>query len=83
MINITIIGAIGAFLLLLAFVLNQLKKWKNDDLIYDLVNLIGGLFLVLYAYLLASWPFLVLNAVWTFVSLRDVFIDAKRIKKFS
>ena len=76
----TLIGAVGALLLLVAFTLNQLHRWKNDYLIYDLTNFIGGLFLVAYAVLIKSYPFLVLNLVWTVVSLRDTVIDLKRKK---
>lgn len=74
----TLIGVAGAALVLLAFVMNQLHKWKDDDLVYDLVNLIGGTLLVTYAYLLESYPFLALNGVWALVSLRDVIMGLKR-----
>ena len=71
----TLIGALGAFLILLAFVLEQVNTWKNDDLVYDLVNLIGSGCLVAYAIILKSYPFLILNGVWAVVSLRDVIKD--------
>lgn len=73
--QLTIFGACGALLILIAFVLNQLHKWRDDYFWYDLFNLIGSLILVIYAVLLSSWPFAILNAVWAIVSLRDVFID--------
>ncbi len=75
---VTIIGTLGAFLILLAFVLAQFGKWKQTYMIYDLVNLIGSVLLIAYAILLRSYPFLVLNSVWAVVSLRDIFIDFKR-----
>ena len=74
------IGIIGMFLLLLAFLLNQLNIWKADYLIYDLTNAVGGIMMVIYAYLIDSWPFLILNAVWGLFSLKDVFVDLKRRK---
>jgi amino acid transporter len=73
-----IIGFLGALMILLAFIMNQLHKWKEDYLIYDLVNLIGSLFLVIYAIILVSYPFLILNLVWLMLSLRDVVVDLKR-----
>jgi hypothetical protein len=70
--SVTLIGATGAGLILIAFILNQSGRWNQESIWYDGVNVVGGLLLVLYAYLLGSWPFLVLNGVWTLVALRDV-----------
>ncbi|HNU95860.1 MAG TPA: hypothetical protein PKH95_00435 [Candidatus Magasanikbacteria bacterium] len=75
---VTFIGIIGAGLVLLAFIMNQTKKWKNTDLIYDFVNFLGALLLVIYGLLLKGYPFVVLNTVWALVSLRDVLIDLKK-----
>lgn len=72
---LTLIGTIGAGLLLLAFAMNQSKRWKNDDLAYDFVNFLGGLILVVYAILLESWPFAILSIVWTFYFARDLIND--------
>lgn len=72
------IGSLGAGLILLAFVMGQLHIWKDTYFIYDLVNLLGALLLVLYAWILASWPFAILNSVWALVSLRDCITDLSR-----
>lgn len=74
----TIIGIAGATLLLIAFSLNQTHVWKDEYLIYDLCNLLGGALMVWYALLLAAYPFAALNAVWALVSFRDVCTDALR-----
>ncbi len=77
--NITeIIGASGATLILIAFIFEQTHRWKDTDLKYDAVNLLGSVLLIAYAVLLHSYPFLVLNGVWVIVSLRDVIVDLKR-----
>ena len=70
-----IIGIIGATIILIAFFMNQIGKWKTDDLVYDLVNTVGSGILIVYAVILQSIPFIILNGVWALVSLRDVFID--------
>lgn len=70
----TIIGTSGATILLIAFVLNQLNKWQNEDFIYDFFNLVGGALMITYAYLLKSWPFFALNLVWSAVSAKDVIV---------
>ncbi len=74
----TFIGASGAALILIAFILEQTHRWKDTDLKYDVLNLIGSALLIVYAVLLRSYPFLVLNGVWAIVSLRDVLGDMKR-----
>ena len=71
--NITqLIGTSGATLILIAFILNQLGHWRNTDLRYDIVNFIGSILLLMYAVLLKSYPFFILNTVWAVVSLRDI-----------
>jgi len=74
----TIIGIIGAGLVLLAFIMNQTKKWKNDDLIYDVVNFLGAFVLIIYGLMIKGYPFVGLNTIWALVSLRDIFIDLKK-----
>ncbi len=68
-----IIGITGTSLILIAFFLNQMGKWSADNMKYDLLNGVGSLLMVIYAVLLDSIPFLILNAVWALVSFKDVF----------
>ena len=72
---VEIIGFIGMFLILFAFVMNQLNKWDSNSLLYDIVNSAGGLMLITYAVFIRSYPFLILNVVWTVVSIKDVVTD--------
>lgn len=74
----TSIGSLGALLILIAFILNQFQIWKGSDFIYDFINLLGSILLIVYAILLSSFPFLVLNTVWGLVSLRDCIRDLQR-----
>lgn len=61
---VTFIGVVGAGSILLAFLMNQIDRWQNDLLAYDFVNALGAAVLMWYSYLIESWPFLILNAVW-------------------
>jgi uncharacterized protein with PQ loop repeat len=74
---VTIIGSTGALFILIAFVMAQIHRWKDTDLIYDVFNLIGSFLLVVYAILLMSYPFIVLNLVWFTVSARDVILGVR------
>lgn len=67
-----IIGTLGAAIILIAFLLSQFKIWNQDNVWYDLLNFVGSLLLVVYAVLLKSYPFLILNTIWGLVSLKDV-----------
>lgn len=70
-----LIGTSGAALILLAFVLEQFHVWRDEDTVYDFVNLVGSGLLIWYAVLLGSWPFIILNFIWALVSLRDFVKD--------
>ncbi len=72
-----IVGIIGTSLVLIAFIFNQTGKWKSQDFAYDLTNFIGSATLVLYAITIKSYPFAILNLVWSYISLKDVFLDFK------
>ncbi len=72
---VTFIGISGASIILVFFLLNQFHKIDRDSIWYDIGNFIGSGLLVIYAYLISSIPFLILNAVWAIASLRDVFSD--------
>ena len=63
------IGFIGVFQILLAYILNVARKLKNDDLIFILLNLIGAGLACLASILMEYLPFIILEGVWTFVSL--------------
>ncbi len=74
---LTLLGSVGAAIILLFFFLNQAHKVSNDSYIYDFFNFVGGVILIIYAYLLGSWPFLILNSIWTLVSLKDLIFKKK------
>ena len=76
-------GFSGMFLILFAFIMNQINKWKGDFIIYDAFNSIGSFLLILYAIMISSYPFLILNIVWFVVSIRDVLLDLKKQRKKS
>ena len=76
----TLIGVIGALLILVCFVANELNKLNKHSIWYDTGNIVGSILLLVYAYLLHSWPFLVLNIVWALVALRDLLQTLEKIR---
>ena len=63
------IGFIGVFQILLAYMLNVMGKVSHKDLSFILLNLIGAGMACLSSILLNYWPFIILEAVWTIISL--------------
>ena len=64
-----IIGSVGVFILLLAFALNLLNKISRESVSYILMNIIGAGLACYASYLINYIPFIVLEAVWTLVSV--------------
>lgn len=71
------IGFIGVFLILLAYILNVLGKVKPTDLTFILLNFFGAGLACFASILMKYLPFIILEAVWAFVSL----ISLLRYKK--
>ena len=78
---IEIIGFSGMFLILLAFLMNKMHKWMHDDAAYDITNSTGSLLLMIYAVMLKSYPFLILNSIWFIVSMRGLLTGLQKKKR--
>lgn len=69
MIDTLYIGIIGMLLLLISFVTEVLRLLHRAHVIYLLLNFLGSAAMTYYAFVINSWPFLVLNGVWALFSL--------------
>jgi hypothetical protein len=63
------IGFIGVFQILLAYILNVLRKINSNDLSFMLLNLIGAGMACIASILMKYIPFIILEGVWAAVSL--------------
>lgn len=63
------IGLIGMFLLLVSFILNLFRNFSPNSKIYLLLNVLGAGFLSYYSYISNAFIFLILNTLWTLISL--------------
>lgn len=63
------IGTVGVTLLLVAFGLNLFNKISQNSLSYILLNCMGASLACLASVLIRYIPFVILEAVWTIVSL--------------
>jgi hypothetical protein len=72
-----IIQIAGALLILLGFVLAQLKVWSTDAWSYLWVNLVGAAILAWIAFVDAQWGFFLLEGVWTLVTAWSIVVKLR------
>jgi hypothetical protein len=73
------IGSVGVSILLIAFLLNLLKKIAQDSVVYVLMNLVGALLAGLASVMINYTPFIILEAVWVLVSLVTLITILRRL----
>lgn len=82
MIDALYLGIIGMLLLLVSFFIEVFKLLHREHAVYLVLNLFGASIMTYYAYLINSWPFLLLNAAWALISLYGVIkISLKKNKE--
>ena len=65
-----IFGIAGLILILISFLLNEFSKKVNPEtVLYNVLNIFGAGFLTYYSYILAAWPFVILNAIWVIAAI--------------
>jgi hypothetical protein len=67
-----ILGTLGATIILVGFLGSITGKLPGDNTTYLALNILGSALLVVYAALLSSIPFVVLNLVWTASALYEL-----------
>ena len=72
------IGFMGVAVLLVAFLLNLLKKISSNSLAYILMNIVGAGLACLASWLIHYIPFVILEGVWTAVSVFALFSRRSR-----
>ena len=63
------IGFIGVTILLIAFLLNLLKKISATSLVYIIMNMVGAGLACLASVMINYIPFIILEGAWTLVSV--------------
>jgi hypothetical protein len=66
---VEIIGWIGSVEILLAYGLNSYQKIRSDSLAFSLLNLTGGLFLMLYTIYKDAFANTFVNLVWVVIAV--------------
>ena len=71
------VGTIGVGLVLLAYFLNTIKIIPENGNAFFIMNVIGGALSCYAAVLINFLPFVVLEAIWTLVSIYGLFKISK------
>jgi phosphatidylserine synthase len=66
---INILGWTGSVLYLLAYALVSMKKAEGDSVLYQGMNILAGVLLVIYTLSLKAYATTGLNAVWVAIGL--------------
>ena len=66
---VDILGWTGSVLYLLAYALVSMKKTEGDSILYQGMNIIAGVLLVVYTLALGAYATTGLNAVWIAIGL--------------
>jgi len=66
---IDIIGWIGSIMVIAAYGLNSYQKIKSNSLIFLLLNLFGGIFLIIYSVYYTAYANTFINVVWVIIAI--------------
>ena len=70
---ISSLGWIGSLLVIGAYGLNSYQKIKSDSLIFQLMNLVGGILLIINSMYKEAYPFTFINSVWVLIAILAIF----------
>jgi uncharacterized membrane protein YuzA (DUF378 family) len=66
---IQILGWTGSVLYLIAYALVSLKKTEGDSVLYQSMNIIAGVMIVIYTLSLRAYATTGLNAIWALIGV--------------
>ncbi len=78
---ISTLGWVGSLLVIGAYGLNSYQKIKSDSLPFQLMNLAGGILLIINSVYKEAYPFTFINTVWVLIAITAIFriINKKQI----
>ena len=63
------VGTVGVSLILLAYFCNTFRWLSSQSRLFYAINAIGASLACLASFLILYWPFVILEATWTIVSV--------------
>ncbi len=69
---VDIIGIIGVGLVVIAYFYVQSGKWRSDDIIFPITNLLGALAILVSLYENPNIPSIIIEFIWIGISLYGI-----------
>ncbi len=66
---IHVLGWTGSFMVITAYGLNSYQRLRSDSRIYLLLNVVGGILLVIYSAYLTAFANTFINVVWVIIAV--------------
>ena len=63
------LGWIGSLCVVVAYGLNSYQKLKSNSLIFYALNLVGGIFLIIYSNYKGAYANTFINVVWVIIAI--------------
>ena len=76
------VGTIGVGLVLVAYFLNIFSMIKKDGILFYTLNIIGGAISCYASLLIHFLPFIILEAIWTIVSILGLLKSIKKPQNY-
>lgn len=70
---IEIIGWLGAIFVLTAYILLSINKISSKGYLYQILNLLGAIFLIINTFYLKAYPSMFVNVVWVGVAILGMY----------
>ena len=74
---VEIVGWVGIGLILAAYYLVSVKKVEGDSGLYQWLNLVGAVGIVVNTLTHRAWPAMALNIVWGVIAVRTLMMGRK------
>jgi hypothetical protein len=73
-----LLGWIGSFAYLLAYLLLSLNKLKADQRLYHVLNIVGAIGLTVNAISFQDYPNVIVNVFWGLIALMAILLIARK-----
>jgi len=67
------LGWVGSFIIVIVYGLNSYQKIKSDSLLFYILNVVGGLLLIIYSNFKGAYANTFINVVWVLIALPAIF----------
>jgi hypothetical protein len=65
-------GWAGSAMVVLAYAMLSMNKWKSSDVIYQMMNLAGSTLLIIFTLYKRAFPPATVNTIWAVIALLSV-----------